>query len=77
MIVCSLIAIIATIGVAIAESELSLRFNLSSRILTLRFVAWIAIKVRQNRSHLTRTSQPMTFLIRVLLFGFVDLFTLV
>ncbi|KAF9071789.1 hypothetical protein BDP27DRAFT_458650 [Rhodocollybia butyracea] len=37
---------------------------------------WMAIKVHQNRGHLTQTSHPMAFVVRVFLFGFVDLFTL-
>ncbi|KIK70040.1 hypothetical protein GYMLUDRAFT_538302 [Collybiopsis luxurians FD-317 M1] len=38
---------------------------------------WMAIKVHRNRASLARTSQPLAFIIRVLLFCFVDLFTFV
>ncbi|KAJ3921938.1 hypothetical protein F5877DRAFT_75696 [Lentinula edodes] len=56
--VCSSIAILASITVAIVET-------------------WMAIAVHKYRDALPRTTHPMTFTLRVLLFGFVDLFALI
>ncbi|KAJ3815099.1 hypothetical protein F5876DRAFT_72352 [Lentinula aff. lateritia] len=58
MTVCSSIAVLASISVAIVET-------------------WMAIAVHKYRDALPRTTHPMTFTLRVLLFGFVDLFALV
>ncbi|KAF5380783.1 hypothetical protein D9757_007106 [Collybiopsis confluens] len=54
----SSVAILACVGVAVAET-------------------WMAVEVHRHHASLPRASQPMAFIIRVLLFGFVDLFTLI
>lgn len=55
--VCSAIAVIAAVGVAVVEG-------------------WMVFEVHKHRSSLERTTHPMAFIIRVLVFGLVDLFAL-
>ncbi|KAJ3833794.1 hypothetical protein EV361DRAFT_7519 [Lentinula raphanica] len=56
--VCSSIAVIASLSVAIAE-------------------IWMAVVIHRYRDVLPRIAHPITFILRVLLFGFVDLFALI
>ncbi|KAE9403543.1 hypothetical protein BT96DRAFT_486629 [Gymnopus androsaceus JB14] len=56
--VCSAIAVIAAVGVAVVEG-------------------WMVFEVHKHRSSLERTTHPMAFIIRVLVFGLVDLFALI